>query len=69
MQPIVGRLSIDVPTAKLEIEVKQLDFYRRVTLTGPQNNAVLGYIQSAQNNLENGLVSLLLVDGVQTTGS
>ena len=69
MQPITGRLSVDVATAKLEIQVEQLDFYRRITLTGPQNTSVQNQIISAQNSLESGLVSLGVISGTQATGA
>lgn len=69
MQAISGRLSIDVSSALLTIESEQLDFYRQVTLTGGQNTAVEGFIRDAQNELEAGLISIGVVDGVQATGS
>ena len=41
MPPIGGTLTITTGTAVLEIAVERLDFYRRVVLTGPQNDAVM----------------------------
>ena len=69
MQPILGRMLATVATAKLEIQVDQLDFYRRITLTGPQNTAIQNQIINAQNASEAGLVTLAVVAGVQTTGT
>lgn len=69
MQEITGRLEIDTASARLEIAVQQLDFYRRVALTGPQNDAVMTIIRDAQNSLEDGLVSLGVIDGTQAPGA
>lgn len=66
MNPIPGKFKI-VGTI-LEIEVEQLDFYRRVSLDTNAQNAVQGYITSAQNALESGMVTLGVISGVQTTG-
>ena len=66
---IGGTLTITTGTAVLEIAVERLDFYRRVVLTGPQNDAVMTIIRNAQNALESGLVSLGVVAGTQSTGS
>lgn len=68
MQPIFGTLSIDVPTATLTVEVGQLDFYRKITLSNPQSTAILAQIEAAQAEVENGLVTLGLVSGVRTPG-
>lgn len=68
MQAILGSLRINVPASELIIEVPQLDFYRRLVLTGPQNTSVLGQIEAAQAQLENGLISLAVVQGVRTAG-
>ena len=69
MQAIPGTLTITTATARLEIAVPQLDFYRRVALTGPQNNAVQTIVRDAQNALESGLVSLGVIAGVQSLGA
>jgi hypothetical protein len=68
MQPIIGTLRISVPTSELVIEVQQLDFYRRIVLSSGQNTAVLGQIEAAQAQLENGLVSLGVIAGTRTAG-
>lgn len=69
MQPITGTLTITTATARLEIAVSQLDFYRRVVLTGPQNTAVMDIIRNAQNALESGLITLSVIAGVQSVGA
>jgi hypothetical protein len=69
MQPINGRMTITLATAKLEIQVDQLDFFRRITLTGPQSTFLQDQIRGAQNALETGLVNLGLIAGTQATGA
>lgn len=69
MQPVTGTLRINTQTAVLTIEVQQLDFYRQIVLTGPQNSAVQGFITSTQNSLESGLVSLGVIAGIQAAGA
>ena len=69
MQEISGSLSILTASARLEIAVPQLDFYRRVALTGPQNTAVMTIIRDAQDALESGLVTLGVIDGIQAPGA
>ncbi len=68
MPEISGSMDINLVTAQLEITVPQLDFYRKVTLTGPQQTAVAAVINDAQDALEGGLVTLGVVDGAQATG-
>jgi hypothetical protein len=68
MQAITGALRINVPSAELVIEVPQLDFYRRIVLSGAQNTAILNQIEAAQAQIENGLVSLGVVSGTRTAG-
>lgn len=69
MQAIPGTLSITTATARLEIAVPQLDFFRRVALTGPQNAACQDIIRNAQNALESGLISLGVIAGAQSLGA
>lgn len=69
MQPVTGNLTINTATAKLTIAVQQLDFYRQVTLTGPQNTFVQdNVIRASQNILESGLITLGVTAGVQAPG-
>lgn len=69
MQAIAGRLTISVATSELVIEVAQLDFYRRVVLSSAQNTSILGQIEAAQAQLENGLVSLGVIAGTRSSGA
>ena len=70
MQAIRGTLKIDGSgTAALEIEVPQLDFYRRIALSGPQVTSVTTIIRNAQNALESGLISLGVIAGTQSAGA
>ena len=69
MQAVSGTLRINTATAVLTIESQQLDFYRQITLTGPQNAAAQSYITDAQNSLEAGLITLGVVTGVQAIGA
>lgn len=68
MNPITGTLTVDLNTKYLQITVSQLDFYRRVLMTNPQVSTVQGWIDAAQAQVESGLVSLGLIDGVQAVG-
>jgi hypothetical protein len=67
MQAIVGTLRIVGTT--LTVEVPQMDFYRQVTLTGPQRTSIDTIITNAQNAIEAGLISLGVIAGTQSTGS
>ena len=69
MQAIIGSLSISVPTSTLTIEVRQLDFYRQITLDSGQNTTVLSIISAAQNSVEQGLIDLGLIAGTQSAGA
>lgn len=68
MPQIIGTLSIIVPSATLLVEIPQLDFYRRVRLTSPQNNGVLAIIEAAQKGIEDGLISLGVISGTRGPG-
>lgn len=68
MQAIQGTVRISVPSAEIIIEVPQLDFYRRLVLSSAQNTAILAQIETAQTQLENGLVALGVIAGVRTPG-
>lgn len=68
MTPIVGLLTVNVSSGVLEMQVQQLDFYRRVQLSGGQITAVQTIVTNAQNALEAGIVSLAIVAGTQSAG-
>jgi hypothetical protein len=68
MPSIDGSLAINCGTAVLEVTVERLDFYRRVRLTSPQNDAVMTIIRNTQNSIESGLINLGVVAGVQAAG-
>lgn len=67
MNPIPGRFRLD--GLILEIEVEQLDFYRRVTLTTQQRDAYRQWITTSQNEIEAGFVALGVIQGVQSSGA
>lgn len=68
MQPIVGALRILVQSAELVMEVPQLDFCRRIVLSGAQNTALIAIIEAAQKGIEDGLISLGVIAGVRSAG-
>ncbi|WP_291982012.1 hypothetical protein [Luteitalea sp.] len=67
MNPIIGRFKLSGTI--LEIEVEQLDFYRRVTLTTQQRDAYRAWITTPQNEIEAGFVALGVIAGVQSAGA
>ncbi len=69
MQALDGSLLVNTATAVLTIQVEQLDFYRQITLTGPENAAMQDFIRTAQNSLEAGLISVNVLDGTQAPGA
>lgn len=69
MQPILGSLTISVPGASVQVEVAQLDFYRKITTTSAQNTSILGWIEAAQAQIENGLISVAVIAGTRTSGA
>lgn len=70
MQPIVGRMNFrsDGSNGVLEVEVAQLDFYRRIRVEGAQHAAVLNIIGTVQGSIESGLVNLGVIAGTQGGG-
>lgn len=68
MNPVTGTLSVDLNSKYLQINVSQLDFYRRVLMSNAQITTVQGWIDASQAQVESGLVSLGLIDGVQAAG-
>lgn len=69
MQAILGRLTVNASTGFLEVEVQQLDFYRRIQMSAGQITSVQTMINNAQNAVEAGLVSMGVISGVQSTGA
>jgi hypothetical protein len=69
MQPIIGSLMISVPGASVQVEVPQLDFYRKISTTSPQNTSILGWIEAAQAQIENGLIAVSVIAGTRTAGA
>lgn len=68
MQAITGSLRISVPSATITVEVAQLDFYRQITTNSGQNDAILGIIETAQGQLETGLINLGVIGGTRSAG-
>ena len=68
MQAISGNLTISIPDAKVTVQVAQLDFYRQMTMTGPQSTFVQGLITGIQNDIEAGFISFGIAQGVQAPG-
>lgn len=69
-QPVlVGNLNIVAGgTAFLEVRVSEINFRRRLSLNGPQANGVVSNIDSLQDGIENFLISLGVVGGIQSPG-
>lgn len=69
MQPITGRITINLPGGnECIVEVAQLDFYRRIVLSSPQATSIVNTIETAQAALENGLISLSIIAGTRSAG-
>lgn len=69
MPLITGSMNIDVTGATLEVIVERLDFYQKKTLTAGQQTSIRNQIDSAQNALESGLITLGVVAGTQSAGA
>lgn len=69
MPVILGSLSIQLGPGSMEVRVEQLDFYRKLTLSGAQITTVQGWINSAQNSIEAGLVAVGVIAGTQSAGA
>jgi hypothetical protein len=69
MQAITGSMSISVPTATVKVEVPQLDFYRQITTNSGQNTSILGWIETAQAQIENGLIAVAIIAGTRSAGA
>jgi len=69
--PIIsGNLSIITtgPTPTVSIQIPSLNFYSGFALSGASLTAVQGWINTLQNNVESGLISISMVAGTQSTG-
>jgi hypothetical protein len=67
--PIPGSYTITTQgTPQAALTMPDLSFYTTVTLTGPQQTAVSGWIAGFQNNVEAGVVSIAMVAGTQSAG-
>ena len=69
MPTIQGQFTILLVPKTLEIIIDRLDFYRKITLPDPQVATVQGWINSSQNSIEAGLISVGVVAGTQQTGT
>lgn len=69
MPVITGSLSILLGPATMEVRVEQLDFYRKLQLSGAQIATVQGWVTNAQNAIESGLVAVGVIAGTQGTGA
>lgn len=67
-QPIDGNLTINASEFWLELQIIQLDFFRRITITTGQATTLLNMIRDCQNDIESGLITLGVVAGLQSTG-
>lgn len=64
-----GSMTVELGPTVLVIRIDQLNFQRRVVLSGGQVTAVQAILTNAQNALESGLVSLGVIAGVQSPGA
>jgi len=69
MDVITGNLNINAGTGTLLFTVEQLDMVRKMQLSAGQITAVLGIMSNAQDALENGLINITVIDGIQATGA
>jgi hypothetical protein len=69
MDVVTGRLVIDLGPGSLLIEIDQLDIRRKMQLSPGQIIAVQGFLDDAQNSVESGLISVGVIDGIQTIGT
>lgn len=69
MDVISGSLNINAGSGVLVFTVPQLDMVRKMQLSAGQITAVLNIISDTQDALESGLISIAVVDGIQSTGA
>jgi hypothetical protein len=67
-QTITGTLTVKTLTSELILEVPQISFYRRMLLNTGQNTAISNQIETAQAQVENGVITLGVVAGTRSGG-
>jgi hypothetical protein len=68
-QPIFGTYTIDAAASTVTVTFSQLPFQRTIALTPAQVTTVDGWITTAQNQLESGLISVGEIAGTQVAGT
>lgn len=71
-QPIISGSLMIVATGGspvCTIQVPTLNFYAGVALSGAQVTTIQSWITTLENNIESGLISIVLVAGTQATGT
>lgn len=63
---IQGSYSIDSVTGKLTVSIPNLPFFASLTLSAGQKTTVQGWITSAQASIEGGMVTVGVIQGVQS---
>lgn len=69
MPAVSGRLSINVLSALLELDLNKLGIHRRITLSAGQQAAIQTIINNTQGSLESGVVTLGIIEGTQSVGA
>ena len=70
MTPLTGSMNVWAQPSQgvLDLEVRRLNFYRRVRLTAEEAAGVISIITTAQTAIEAGLIGLGVIAGVQAAG-
>lgn len=68
--PLLGSFSIlpQASPAVIQIDVPDVPFHRIINLSGAQQTAVLGWFDTVQAQIENGMISIGAIAGTQSTG-
>ena len=66
---VTGTVTINASTGTVTFIIANLDIHHKTTLSAAQITAVTGYISSAQDSIEAGLVTIGVVAGTQSTGT
>jgi len=64
--PILGTLEIS--TTSVSVQIPQINFFCNLGLTAQQGQLIPQYIETAQAEIENGLVALGLAAGARSAG-